>query len=100
MFHVHDNASEWLNTQCEEEIQRITDQVYSETKKLIYSNKKKVKVLAEAILEYETISGQEVREVLEKGRKEAVQKLRLKNKEIQEERRKKIKENQFVDLEK
>ena len=100
MFHVHDGASEYLNRLCEEEIQRILDDVYRETKKMIVENKTLVKTLAEAVLEYETISGHEVKQVIERKRASAVAESRSENKKLLEERRLKMKENQFVDLEK
>jgi ATP-dependent metalloprotease FtsH len=100
MFHVHDGASEYLNKLCEDEAQRILDDVYKETKKMIVDNKKLVKILAEAVLEYETVSGLEVKEVILRKKASAVAELRSENKRVLDERRLKMKENQFVDLEK
>ncbi len=49
------------------EIKRIVDGGYTQAKKLLTKHKKQLHALAEALLEYETLSGSEIKALLENG---------------------------------
>merc|ERR1711994_155011 len=98
MFHVNEDSSEYLRTMVEVEAKRIIKQCADDAKKLLDSNRRILKILADAILKYETMSGEEVTAVIESRRIETVGELRKKKKKEQEERAKLYKENRLVDL--
>jgi cell division protease FtsH len=51
----------------DQEIKRIVDGGYNQAKKLLKKHNKQLHALAEALLEYETLSGDEIKALLEKG---------------------------------
>jgi cell division protease FtsH len=52
----------------DQEIKRIVEGGHTQAKKLLTKHKKQLHALAEALLEYETLSGEEIRALLENGK--------------------------------
>ena len=48
--------------------QRPVDDAYGRAKKILLANREKLEVIAKALLEYETLDGVQIREVIEHGR--------------------------------
>jgi cell division protease FtsH len=57
-------------TQCllDSEVKRIIQEQYDRAKTILLANKDRLETVAKALLEYETLSGQQIKEILEKGR--------------------------------
>jgi cell division protease FtsH len=60
--------SEATAQEIDREVRRIVDEGYERAKQLIMKHKDKVEILANALLEYETLDASQVREILEHGR--------------------------------
>ena len=48
----------------DEEVKRIIDGAYADTRRLIEENRDKLEVVAQALLKYETLSGEEVHQIM------------------------------------
>jgi cell division protease FtsH len=57
--------SEKTAESIDEEVKRITDEAYNQTKKLIEQNKDKLERIAKALLKYETLDAEEVKRIIE-----------------------------------
>ncbi len=55
------NLSDNTASLVDEEIRRISDGVYEDAKKILKKNFKQLKLIAEALLEFETLSGEEIK---------------------------------------
>ena len=55
------NLSDNTASLVDEEIRRISDGVYQDAKKILKKNFKQLKLIAEALLEFETLSGEEIK---------------------------------------
>jgi len=61
------HISEETARKVDEEVARILNEQYARAKELIYANRASLDKIAEALLEYETIEGKHVLEILEHG---------------------------------
>jgi cell division protease FtsH len=59
--------SERIAQEIDGEVKRIIDEAYARAKHLIDSNRDKVEMIAQKLLEYETLDGPQVAEIVEKG---------------------------------
>jgi cell division protease FtsH len=57
--------SEKTSESIDEEIKRITDEAYNQTKELIEQNKDKLERIAKALLKYETLDAEEVKRIMD-----------------------------------
>lgn len=64
-----DSASAETRAKIDSEVKRITDASYKRAKELLTKYSKQHHLLAEALLEYETLTGDEVRDIVYKGQK-------------------------------
>jgi len=64
-----EHASDETRAKIDAEVQRLTDAAYQRTKALLTKHHAAHKLLAETLLEYETLTGDEVRDLVKKGRK-------------------------------
>lgn len=62
------NLSESTAQDIDREVRKVIDDCYSKAEKILKTNLKKLHLLAETLLKYETLSGDEIRELLEKGK--------------------------------
>jgi cell division protease FtsH len=62
------NYSEATAQQIDEEVKRLIDEAYGKAKHLILSHKDKLDAIAQALLEYETLDGHHIKEIMEHGR--------------------------------
>ncbi|MEZ5404722.1 MAG: ATP-dependent zinc metalloprotease FtsH [Verrucomicrobiia bacterium] len=60
--------SEETQREIDHEVKKLIDDAYSRAKKLISENRDKLEAIAQALLEYETLDGQHIKEILEHGR--------------------------------
>ncbi len=65
--HVKTN-SEAIATEIDMEVKRIVDEAYNKAKEILTDNIDKLHKLAEALLEYETLTGDEIKQLLETGK--------------------------------
>ncbi|MEW6249048.1 MAG: ATP-dependent zinc metalloprotease FtsH [Planctomycetota bacterium] len=56
--------SEKTTETIDEEVRRIIDQAYADTRRLITDNRDTLEAIAQALLKYETLSGEEVRQLM------------------------------------
>jgi cell division protease FtsH len=68
------HMSEATSKVVDEEVRRIVDTCYEQAKKLLHDKIKCLHNLAEALLEYETLSGDEIKELLQNGVKPELRK--------------------------
>jgi cell division protease FtsH len=61
------NMSNETAQAIDKEIRRIVDEGYDRAKHLLEENREELETLAKALLEYETLSGDEIKTVLEGG---------------------------------
>jgi len=59
--------SEQTAREIDDEIRRIIDECYKRAEQLINNNRDKLEVLANALLDYETLDGDQVREIVQTG---------------------------------
>ena len=88
-FSTRQNHSEEIANEIDQEIKAIVEDAFETAKKILTENMDKLKVVAEALLEVETIDGQQF-EALYTGEMDAVQlaeSVRLKDEEIQRSNR-------------
>ncbi|MBI5819555.1 MAG: ATP-dependent zinc metalloprotease FtsH [Verrucomicrobia bacterium] len=62
------SVSEATARVIDEEVRRFTDESYEQAKKLLNDNKDKLIALGEALLEFETLDGEEVMEIVRTGK--------------------------------
>jgi cell division protease FtsH len=62
------NYSEATATQIDEEVKRLIDQAYEKARDLILKHKDKLDAISLALLEYETLDGSHIKEIMEHGR--------------------------------
>ena len=62
------SVSEATARVIDEEVRRFTDEGYEQARKILTDNKDKLIVLAEALLEFETLDGDEVMEIVRTGK--------------------------------
>jgi cell division protease FtsH len=59
--------SEATAQEIDREVRRIVDEAYARAKDLIMTHRDKVELIAKALLEYETLDGEQVKEIIETG---------------------------------
>jgi len=59
--------SESTAQEIDREVRKLIDGAYSRANELITKNREKVEAIAKALLEYETLDGEQVREIMEHG---------------------------------
>jgi cell division protease FtsH len=60
--------SEATAEQIDQEVRKLIDDAYQTAKKTLTQNRDKLEVIAKALLEYETLDGAQIREIIEHGR--------------------------------
>jgi cell division protease FtsH len=65
---THKNVSETTLQKVESEIRRIIDEQYAVAKKIIEDNRDKVETMTQALMDWETIDAEQIKDILE-GRK-------------------------------
>ncbi|HXA08829.1 MAG TPA: ATP-dependent zinc metalloprotease FtsH [Chthoniobacterales bacterium] len=60
--------SEATAEQIDQEVRKLVDEAYARAKEILLANREKLEVIAKALLEYETLDGVQIREVIEHGR--------------------------------
>lgn len=63
----HKNISEKSAQEIDAEIKRIVEEAYDQAEKILKKHKSHLELLAKTLLEYETLSGDEINELLTKG---------------------------------
>merc|ERR1711953_855948 len=64
-----ESASDATRAQIDAEVKKLTENSYKRAKDLLKKYSKEHHLLAEALLEYETLTGDEVRDIIKKGKK-------------------------------
>mmetsp|Transcript_30404 Transcript_30404/g.55142 ORF Transcript_30404/g.55142 Transcript_30404/m.55142 type:complete len:805 (-) Transcript_30404:101-2515(-) len=64
-----DDAGSKMRNQIDDEVRRLTSASYERSRALLKKHSKEHKLLAETLLEYETLTGDEVRDLVLKGKK-------------------------------
>jgi cell division protease FtsH len=49
-------------------VRKLVDDAYARAKEILVNNREKLEVIAKALLEYETLDGAQIREIIEHGR--------------------------------
>ncbi|MEA3188920.1 MAG: cell division protease FtsH [Chthoniobacter sp.] len=62
------NYSEATAQEIDHEVRKFCDDAYARAKKLIVEHRDKLETIARALLEYETLDGKQIREIIETGR--------------------------------
>ncbi len=57
---THQNLSDAVAERVDQEVTRIVDEQYARARKIIESNKKKIKVMAKALIEWETLEASQI----------------------------------------
>ena len=60
--------SEHMAQVIDGEIKRITDEAYNSAKEIIYTHRDKLEMIARSLLEYETLEGSQVEEIIRTGK--------------------------------
>jgi cell division protease FtsH len=60
----HQNVSEATAQKIDAEVKRLTEEAYTTARKILTRKKKDLETLAQGLLEYETLSGDEIRDLL------------------------------------
>ena len=60
--------SEATAEQIDSEVRKLVDVAYARAQDILVKNREKLEVIAKALLEYETLDGAQIREVIEHGR--------------------------------
>jgi cell division protease FtsH len=60
--------SEATAEQIDSEVRKLVDGAYERAKKMLLANREKLEVIAKALLEFETLDGGQIREIIEHGR--------------------------------
>ena len=67
-MHKSRDYSEQTAQEIDREVRRIVDEGYATATRIITENREKLEFIAKALLEYETLDGSQVKEILETGR--------------------------------
>jgi len=59
--------SEATAQDIDREVRRLVDEAYARAKDLIMANRDKIEIIAKALLEYETLDGEQVKEIIQTG---------------------------------
>jgi len=59
--------SERIAQEIDGEVKRIIDEAYARAKNIIETHRDKLEMIAQKLLEYETLDGEQVREIVHKG---------------------------------
>ena len=62
------NYSESTAQEIDREVRRLVDEAYARAKDLIMSNRDKIEIIANALLEFETLSGDQVKDIVKTGK--------------------------------
>ena len=62
------NYSESTAQEIDREVRRLVDEAYARAKDLIMSNRDKVEIIANALLEFETLTGDQVKDIVKTGK--------------------------------
>jgi cell division protease FtsH len=62
------NYSQDTAQKIDEEVKRFIDEAYAEAKSILLKHKDKLDAIAHALLEYETLDGSHIKEIMEHGR--------------------------------
>ena len=81
------NYSEHVAAEIDREVRNIVDNSYDKARTLLEENLDKLHVIAEALLKYETISGEEFRLAFDEGMDVLVEKITSERSKIEEEKR-------------
>ena len=54
--------------QIDSEVRKLVDDAYARAKEILVNNREKLEVIAKALLEYETLDGAQIREIVDHGR--------------------------------
>jgi cell division protease FtsH len=60
--------SEATAEQIDHEVRKLVDDAYARATEILSSNRDKLEVIARALLEFETLDGSQIREIIEHGR--------------------------------
>jgi cell division protease FtsH len=60
--------SEATAEQIDREVRKLVDDAYARAKEMLIAHRDKLEVIAKALLEYETLDGSQIREIIEHGR--------------------------------
>jgi cell division protease FtsH len=60
--------SEATAEQIDREVRKLVDDAYSRAKEILTAHRDKLEIIAKALLEYETLDGSQIREIIEHGR--------------------------------
>jgi len=64
-----EHASDETRASIDSEVKKLTDAAYQRAKALLTKNSSRHKLLAQTLLEYETLTGEEVRDLVQRGKK-------------------------------
>jgi len=67
-MHKNRDFSEATAQEIDREVRRLVDEGYTRAKEVILAHRDKLEIIANALLEFETIDGQQVRDIVEHGR--------------------------------
>jgi cell division protease FtsH len=67
-IHRNRDYSEQTAQEIDREVRRIVDEGYERAKKLINDNRDKIEIIVKALLEFETLDGAQVKDILQHGR--------------------------------
>ena len=64
-----EHASDETRANIDAEVKKLTDAAYQRAKALLMKHSKQHQLLAQTLLEYETLTGEEVRDIIQHGKK-------------------------------
>jgi ATP-dependent Zn protease len=64
-----EHASDETRASIDSEVKKLTEAAYLRAKALLSKHSKEHQLLAQTLLEYETLTGEEVRDIIQKGKK-------------------------------
>ena len=62
---THQNLSDAVAEQVDQEVTRIIDDQYTRARSIIESNKKKIEIMAKALMEWETLESEQIDDIME-----------------------------------
>jgi len=98
MFHVHDDCSDYLRKIVETEVQNILQSALAIANDIVKSKKREITLLSQALLEYETVTGDELEALLKTHSLDSIKELRNVNKEKWEKKENERKESRLIDM--
>lgn len=66
-IHRNRDYSEATAQEIDREVRQLVDEAYERAKQIILQHKDKLEIIAKALLEYETLDGEQIRDILETG---------------------------------